>query len=329
MTAPGSTSPTSGCPDYPLAFGYVQPPDGRVHAGRGVGDDREDRRRAGLPAWRSAASSRRDRARHPAPSPSVRCCLIAPDGRTSRFSRAAARFDAADGRAGTGWIEWNQPDPDRPGKVAFRSALALDPVDGSRPTTGSFIGFGPGSRRPTPWGSSTTAPYAPYLEEARASLLRQGGHPYTEVRETEASIFPVLELFVQLSPPAAISRSTVDDPRRCRPFHPRHVPGWVSADGRWPGPRHRGNRPWRHRLDGKGGADARRGWSGRSDGPGADVALVRSLRNRHSGTRSLCWSRCGFDRVFRPSRRGRRLHQNTRGERPWPSPSATGFPMSG
>ncbi len=36
--------------------------------------------------------------------------LVAPDGRTSRFPRAAARFVGQDGRAGSGWIEWNQPD---------------------------------------------------------------------------------------------------------------------------------------------------------------------------------------------------------------------------
>jgi hypothetical protein len=35
--------------------------------------------------------------------------LTAPDGRISRFPRAAARFAASDGRTGTGWIEWNQP----------------------------------------------------------------------------------------------------------------------------------------------------------------------------------------------------------------------------
>lgn len=31
------------------------------------------------------------------------------DGRLARFPRALARFDAADGRTGGGWIEWNQP----------------------------------------------------------------------------------------------------------------------------------------------------------------------------------------------------------------------------
>ena len=38
--------------------------------------------------------------------------LIHPeDGRLSRFPRAMSRFDAADGRTGGGWIEWNQPPP--------------------------------------------------------------------------------------------------------------------------------------------------------------------------------------------------------------------------
>ena len=35
--------------------------------------------------------------------------LVHPDGREARFPRALARITAADGRAGTGWIEWNQP----------------------------------------------------------------------------------------------------------------------------------------------------------------------------------------------------------------------------
>jgi len=37
--------------------------------------------------------------------------LWSPDGRLARFPRALARFDAADGRTGGGWIEWNQPPP--------------------------------------------------------------------------------------------------------------------------------------------------------------------------------------------------------------------------
>jgi hypothetical protein len=37
--------------------------------------------------------------------------LVATDGRVSRFPRAMARFTLRDGRTGTGWVEWNQPDP--------------------------------------------------------------------------------------------------------------------------------------------------------------------------------------------------------------------------
>ncbi len=42
--------------------------------------------------------------------------------------------------------------------------------------------------------------YVPYLEEARASLLRHAGHPYEEVR-LEAIDFVVLELFVRYRHP--------------------------------------------------------------------------------------------------------------------------------
>ncbi|HEX7460515.1 MAG TPA: hypothetical protein VF279_07775 [Acidimicrobiales bacterium] len=42
--------------------------------------------------------------------------LTASDGRVSRFPRAQVRFTATDGRRGTGWIEWNQPDPSMGGQ---------------------------------------------------------------------------------------------------------------------------------------------------------------------------------------------------------------------
>ena len=42
--------------------------------------------------------------------------------------------------------------------------------------------------------------YAPYLEEARTSLLRQRGHPYESVRQ-QGIDFPVLELLVQYRRP--------------------------------------------------------------------------------------------------------------------------------
>ena len=37
--------------------------------------------------------------------------LTAPDGRVSRFPRAQVEFVATDGRTGSGWVEWNQPQP--------------------------------------------------------------------------------------------------------------------------------------------------------------------------------------------------------------------------
>jgi len=35
--------------------------------------------------------------------------IVDPAGRQDRFPRAMARFRAADGRTGVGWIEFNQP----------------------------------------------------------------------------------------------------------------------------------------------------------------------------------------------------------------------------
>jgi hypothetical protein len=43
---------------------------------------------------------------HTAPVP-----LVAPDGRIGRFPRSLCRFTTADGTAGVGWTEWNQPPP--------------------------------------------------------------------------------------------------------------------------------------------------------------------------------------------------------------------------
>jgi hypothetical protein len=34
--------------------------------------------------------------------------LVAPDGRVSEFPRALCRVEAADGRTGVGWLEWNR-----------------------------------------------------------------------------------------------------------------------------------------------------------------------------------------------------------------------------
>ena len=55
-----------------------------------------------------------DAAARPRPHDARRCCSHrsvsdAPDGRMGRFPRGLCRFDAADGRSGYGWTEWNRP----------------------------------------------------------------------------------------------------------------------------------------------------------------------------------------------------------------------------
>jgi hypothetical protein len=96
-------------PGHPMAFGYLQPPDGQVHPVEGL-EVSEALGEEGLP------STGRIRVEPGGLDLEVRpvafgpVLLEAPDGRTSRFPRALARFVAQDGRAGTGWIEWNQPD---------------------------------------------------------------------------------------------------------------------------------------------------------------------------------------------------------------------------
>ena len=102
-------------PGQRVAFGYLQPPGGRsipietLEMSELLGDE-------GLPEHGRARIEPGgfDLEIHPiAFGPLL---LTAPDGRTSRFPRAAARFVAGDGRRGTGWIEWNQPDPPVPGR---------------------------------------------------------------------------------------------------------------------------------------------------------------------------------------------------------------------
>jgi hypothetical protein len=42
--------------------------------------------------------------------------LTSTDGRVSRFPRAQVRFIADDGRQGSGWVEWNQPQSEVAGR---------------------------------------------------------------------------------------------------------------------------------------------------------------------------------------------------------------------
>ena len=97
-------------PGQGIALGYVQPPDGSVHPVETLevtellGDE-------GLPVHGRAVVVPGGIELEIRPIAFGPVLLTAEDGRTSRFPRAAARFTAADGRSGTGWIEWNQPTP--------------------------------------------------------------------------------------------------------------------------------------------------------------------------------------------------------------------------
>lgn len=92
--------------DIPFAAGYVQAPgkplDG-VHTTRA----REELDAEGLPT--SGNIEVGDLHLEVSPAHFAPVLLVDPDGRVSRFPRCLARYRAGDGRAGLGWIEWNQP----------------------------------------------------------------------------------------------------------------------------------------------------------------------------------------------------------------------------
>lgn len=96
-------------PGGPVAFGYLQAPgrpDQKVEAvvmHEDLGDEQ-------LPIRVTARVDPGALEIEIRPIAFAPLLLVAPDGRTSRFPRAAARFATRDGRKGTGWIEWNQPD---------------------------------------------------------------------------------------------------------------------------------------------------------------------------------------------------------------------------
>ena len=97
-------------PGQPIALGYLQPPDGGVEPVATL-EMSEELAEEGLPVPRWRRSNRVVSISISEPIAFGPLLLVAPDGRTSRFPRAAARFMAGDGRTGIGWIEWNQPDP--------------------------------------------------------------------------------------------------------------------------------------------------------------------------------------------------------------------------
>jgi hypothetical protein len=100
-------------PGHPVAFGYLQPPGGGVVPVEGLSVS-EELGPEGMPTAARIALDPPGLELEVRPVAFGPLVLTAPDGRTSHFPRAAARFVADDGRSGTGWIEWNQPDPTGP-----------------------------------------------------------------------------------------------------------------------------------------------------------------------------------------------------------------------
>jgi hypothetical protein len=95
-------------PGFPIAFGYVQPPDGAVLPVETLSVS-EVAGRESMPVRGFAAVEPGGIEVVIEPLGFGPLLLTADDGRISRFPRAMARFTAKDGRTGLGWIEWNQP----------------------------------------------------------------------------------------------------------------------------------------------------------------------------------------------------------------------------
>ena len=97
-------------PGMPVFFGYVQTP-GAVHPVTALSVT-EDLGEHGFPrsARVDVAASAHAIGIDVTPVAFGPVLLRNDDGRTSRFPRAMVRCRTDDGRSGSGWIEWNQPD---------------------------------------------------------------------------------------------------------------------------------------------------------------------------------------------------------------------------
>jgi hypothetical protein len=96
-------------PGQSIAFGYLQAPDGAVGSVETVAME-EELGHSFLPLSGHARIEPQGLAVEIRPIAFGPLLLVAPDGRATRFPRAAARFVTDDGRSGVGWIEWNQPE---------------------------------------------------------------------------------------------------------------------------------------------------------------------------------------------------------------------------
>ena len=98
-------------PGVPVFFGYIQTP-GEVHPVTALSVT-ENLGEHGFPSKARievADAPRHDLALDVTPVAFGPVLLRNDDGRTSRFPRAMVRCQAEDGRSGSGWIEWNQPE---------------------------------------------------------------------------------------------------------------------------------------------------------------------------------------------------------------------------
>jgi hypothetical protein len=102
-------------PGSRLPLGYVQHPAGPVVTIEAL-DVTEDLGVEGMPTQARATIEPGGLELDIEPVAYAPLVLTATDGRVSRFPRGQVRFTAGDGRTGTGWIEWNQPDPGPPGR---------------------------------------------------------------------------------------------------------------------------------------------------------------------------------------------------------------------
>ena len=85
------------------------------------------------------------------------------------------------------------------------------------------------------------AAYLPYLEEARAALLRHLGHPYDRVRD-DGIDFAVLEAYLRYRMPLRFDE-VVDVHVKLGNLTRRDVPGRLPPDRGRRGPGHGGHRP--------------------------------------------------------------------------------------
>ena len=166
-------------PGLPVAFGYLQPPGGPVHAGRVARGDRGAGRRGApgpgqprcsIPAASSWISS---------PSPSDPSCWSPPtDGPAGSLGPRPASWPGTVARAPAG-SSGTSPTP-RPARRTVASAACASPSTPSTdPADYRFVHqIRTRFAETDAMGIIHHGAYLPYLEEARAALLRHAGRPY-------------------------------------------------------------------------------------------------------------------------------------------------------